>query len=341
MAIPSSVARGLWQKLADDCMAKMELYADDPDPTLNRNGPTFAAMGQAAGEYYGWTDPRLQDWFDTAVAVRSPAGGYGIGQAQDGLPANTDWLITTAGFVAPRLAAGYDNGLVSQAAFDTILDRVRNWPTYAYNWGISGQPGALPDDSSTPTGGTTGRHTADRIWNMIAVAAAFLLYNRTKHSIPVAQTDCLNKGTAWKNAIVWAMNRPTNFHGWGYQGVTSPLRSDGSHNWPPATMSPWLPGGITPLMAQMADGITAGDIAATTTNTPEGCYISGALALMSQHREACGPPLSNANGMPAFADQLIGRVMAGIDLSSSSTDPGGWASVAYQCLMVHRNGMTL
>jgi len=340
VAVPASVARGLWLKLADDCMAKMELFADDADPTINKNGPTFAAMGQAAGEYYGWTDPRLQGWFDTACAVRSPAGGYGVGRVEDGLPADTDWLITTAGFVAPRLAAGYDHGLVSQADFDVLLDRVRNWPVYAYNWNISGQPGALPDDSSTATGGTTGRHTADRIWNMIAVAATFLLYNRNKTD-SVRSADCTTKGAAWKNAIVWAMNRPANFGGWGYRGVTATTRADGSHNWECATMSAWLPGGITPFMTQMAAGITPGDIGATTSGTPEGCYVSGAMALMAQHPEACGLPLSNPYSQPAFADQLIGRVMAGIDAGAASTNPGGWASQAFNCLMVHRNGMTL
>lgn len=339
MTVPFSVANGWWQKLADVCIAKVDLYANTVDPTLNKNGPVFAAMAQAMGEYTDWADSRLASWFDYAVAVRSPSGGYGVGASLDGLPVDTNFLITTACFVGPRLADGYDHGFVSQDDFDKILDCVRNWPAYAYNWGISGQPGALPDYSATPAGGTTAQHTEDRIWNVVAAAASFLLYQRDKHSIPAARTDCYNKGVAYKNGVVWAMNRPTNFGGWGYRGVNSSMRQDGSHNWLCADMSSWLPGGTAPLRTQMTAGIVAGDIAATTTGTAESNYLAGALPLMARHPEAFWPP-STPTGMTNYADQLIGRVAAQID-ANTSTNPGGWASTAWNCLMVHRKGLTL
>ena len=340
MSSSTSVNEGWWLDLAAASMANAEANIGAVDPTLNQNGPVFATMAHAVGEMYGWSDARIPAWIETALDVRSASGGYGLGAVFDGNPANTDYLITTACFVAPHIAAAYDQLLVPQADFDVLLDRIRNWPTYAYNWGVSGQPGALPDYSSTAAGGTTAQHTDNRIWNVIAAAATFLLYNRDKHSLPAARTDALNKGTAWKNAIVWAMNRPTNFGGWGYAGVTSTLRQDGSHNWLPATMSAWLTGGAAPLRAQMAAGVVQGDIVATTTGTAENNYLAGAVALMSQHAEAHTAPASPI-GTASFPDQLIGRVAASIEENASSANAGGHAVNALNCFLIHKIGLTL
>lgn len=340
----SSITRGLWQALAAECMANAEGMISGVDPTLNKNAGTFAFMAHAVGEFYGWTDPRIQGWYDTACAARSASGGYGIGAALDGNPADTDYLITTTYMLGPHLAAGYDNGFVSNADFDILLDRVRNWPTYAYNWGISGQPGALPDYSSTPAGGTTAQHAEDRIWNVIAAAATFLLYNRYKTADGARAADCLAKGTAWKNAVVWAYNRPKNVGGWVYRGVPAATanvpRQDGTHNTPCSTMKPWLPGGAAALRTQMAAGVAPGDIVATTTGTAEGNYVGGALSLLAYHAEAHTPP-SSPTGTPPYTDQLIGRVAADIDARAATASAGTWAELALRCILVHKIGLTL
>lgn len=335
MTIPASIAQGWWRKLADDCIAKLELYINDPDPTLNKNGPVFAAMSRAIGEYYGWTDSRIPGLLAPVFAVRSPFGGYGLGVAYNGNPADAIYAITTSCFVGPHIAAAYDHGLVAQSDFDALLDCVRNWPTFTY----SGVPWALPDYSATATGGTTVEHTKERVWNIVAAMATFLLYNRTKHSVVAAQTDCLNKGVDWKDSIKWSMNKAVNFGGWGYQGVNRTVRQDGSHNWLCATMSPWLDGGAAPLRTQMTAGYTPGD-AAPTAGTSESNYMAGALALMSQHPEAFAPA-GTPTGQYSFADQLIGRAAAAIAANDASTDPGGWAVNAIMFTLIDRIGNTL
>lgn len=348
MTKPQSIVRRQWETLALECIANAEAYAGNPDPGLNQNGPIFATLANAVGEIRGWTDPRLQGWFDTAVGVRSASGGYGVGASLDGLPVDTDFLVTTSYFVAPRLAAGYDHGLVAQADMDVILDRVRLWPAFAFNWGISGQPGSLPDYSSTPAGGTTNQHTQDRIWNVVATAATFLLYNRDKHSTAAGRADCLAKGTAWKNGITWSLNRPNNVGGWVYRGVpgiagipaTQP-RQDGGHNAPCANMSAWLPSGSAAYMAQLANGITPGDIAAVSSGTAAGCYRAGAMAIMSQHADAVGARAASPTGRMSYADELIGQIDAAIADGSGSTDPGGWAVNALNCWLIQKLGDTL
>lgn len=344
MSVAATVERGLWHGLAAECMTQAESMIGAVDPTLNKNAPSFAIMARAVGEFYGWADPRIQGWFDTACAVRSPSGGYGIGAVLDGNPASTDYLITTTYMVGEHLAVGYDKGLINNADFDVLLDRVRSWPTYAYNWGISGQPGALPDYSSTPAGGTTAQHSEDRIWNVIAAAATFLLYNRSKTADGARAADCLAKGTAWKNAVVWAYNRPKNVGGWVYRGVPTVAanvpRQDGTHNTPCSTMTPWLPGGAAALKAQMAADVVQGDIVAVSTGTAEGNYIGGALALLGSHAEAHAAP-SAPTGTPQYTDLLFGRVAADIDARAATATATTWAGLALRCILTHKIGLDL
>jgi hypothetical protein len=338
----SSSTRGWWLGAAQDCLARMEETAANADPTLNKNGPTFAAMARAVGEHVGWDDPRVKQWFDTALAVRSPSGAWGVGASLDGLPTNTNFMITTACFTAPHLAAGFANNvapsgsdpgrtLVTQASMDQLLDTVRNWPAYAYPYGISGQPVALPDYSASYTGAPTSQHSQERIWNISAAAAAFLLYNRNRHSVAAAQSDCLTKGTNWKNGVQWAMNRPTNFGGWLYQGIyttggsPTPVRSDGGHNWVCANLVPWL--GTAPMMTQLAAGVVPGDSIANPSD-PWAAYLAGAVALMAEQPAAAG-----------YLDVLVGRVINRVDASMSSTDPGGHAVNAINLLHMHKNGL--
>ncbi|MGH3521365.1 MAG: hypothetical protein ACRDU4_00735, partial [Mycobacterium sp.] len=321
MAVPIFVANGWYHDAAIFQLNGAISAIGSYDPALNSSGPAYATLAHAYGEINGYSDPQVAAWYATAAAARSPMGGYGPGTVLDGNPANTTYMITTACFVGMHLLAGRQHGVVPQADLDAVIDCVRFWPCFAYNWGISGQPGGLPDYSSTPTGGATAQHSDDRIWNIIAAAATFLLYCRG-WTDSARTADCNTRGTAWKNAVVWAMNRPSNFGGWGYRGVTSTIRQDGTHNWLCADMSPWLPGGVAPLMTQMSAGITAGDRAATTTGTPELCYIGGAAALMARHPEAIAGSLGE--GAPCYADALVGRIAATLGSGSAGAALNLW-----------------
>ncbi|RJU02956.1 hypothetical protein D6T65_02275 [Arthrobacter frigidicola] len=124
-------SRSGWNSIARDMFNRME---SDPDGQEEYASWTYAYQARMAAEYYGWKDPRTQQYLAKVYSLNKADGGYGLGKSWDAFgdgsvnPASTTYTVSTADHVGEVLLAGHLAGAVPKEKLVEAVDSLLSTP---------------------------------------------------------------------------------------------------------------------------------------------------------------------------------------------------------------------
>ncbi len=206
-----------WRVIAQRALDQLEVL--DTGGAQAATTLAYAAQATAWLSPSGWADPGATAYLPRLYSTQNPDGGYGLGYAydahQDGTvnPANTSYVVTSAGYVGPVLLDAYRAGAVPRALVQEQFDVVATAPRIDTS---AGRCIAYSRNANDVQPGLC-------VHNVNAGAAAFLLEaGKDGFAVPWWLIAGITKRE------LSAYNASTRF--WPYKDATAPAAQDADHN---------------------------------------------------------------------------------------------------------------